>query len=98
MSESVRSKYACSRATRYWPSGVANHSASVPVDMLRGIVEDSPMTTIIPIPAFGDNYGCGREYTPANLRFARAVEAADVLLSGAPGRPYVLRRNGVRAR
>ena len=38
------------------------------------------MTTIIPIPAFGDNYGCGREYTPANLRFARAVEAADVLL------------------
>ena len=56
------------------------------------------MTTIIPIPAFGDNYGCGREYTPANLRFARAVEAADVLLSGAPGRPYVLRRNGVRAR
>ncbi len=46
------------------------------------------MTTIIPIPAFGDNYiqvmrtmhGCGREYTLANLRFARAVEAADVLL------------------
>jgi hydroxyacylglutathione hydrolase len=61
--------------------------------MLKGTVEDSPMTTIIPIPAFGDNYiqvmrnmhGCGGEYALANLRFACVVEAADVLLQERPG-------------
>jgi hydroxyacylglutathione hydrolase len=35
---------------------VANHAAIVPVDTLTGAVEDSPMPTIIPIPAFADNY------------------------------------------
>src|SRR4029078_211401 len=56
MSASVVSKYACSRASRCWPSGVANHAAIVPVDTLTGAVEDSHMPTIIPIPAFADNY------------------------------------------
>ena len=60
------------------------------------------MTTIIPIPAFGDNYiqvmrtmhGCGREYTLANLRFARAVEAADVLLQERQAREQGKRDRG----
>src|SRR5450631_4542699 len=56
MSASVESKYACSRARRYWPSGVANQSASVPVDTFADTIEDSLMPTIIPIPAFADNY------------------------------------------
>src|SRR6476646_7582801 len=56
MSASVVSKYACSRASRCWPSGVANHAAIVPVDTLAGAVEDASMPTIIPIPAFADNY------------------------------------------
>src|SRR5450432_1865112 len=56
MSASVWSKYACSRAWAYCPSGVANHAASVPVDRTLASTEDSAMPTIIPIPAFADNY------------------------------------------
>jgi hydroxyacylglutathione hydrolase len=40
---------------RYCPSGVAIQSAS-DVDTLAAGPEDASMTTIIPIPAFADNY------------------------------------------
>src|ERR1700686_782471 len=56
MSARALSKEARSRARRYCPSGVANQAASVPVDSAPGAAEDSAMPTIIPIPAFSDNY------------------------------------------
>ena len=55
MSATVWSKYACSRASRYCPSGVPNQSASV-VDSGASGPEDASMVAIIPIPAFTDNY------------------------------------------
>ena len=55
MSATVWSKYACSRASKYCPSGVPNQSASV-VDSGASGPEDASMVAIIPIPAFTDNY------------------------------------------
>src|SRR5260370_27351261 len=67
MSASVLSKYACSRDCKYAPSGVANHAASVPVDRTLASIEDSAMPTIIPIPAFADNYMCCTMAKPWSL-------------------------------
>src|SRR5512142_1528937 len=55
MSATVSSKYACSRSFRYPPSGVASHAANV-IDRVSAATEGSSKATIIPIPAFRDNY------------------------------------------
>src|SRR5664279_2010171 len=73
MSASVRSQYACSRESTYAPSCVANHAASVPVDRPAAGGEDSLMSTIIPIPAFADNY----IWLVRNGAHAAVVDAGD---------------------
>src|SRR3982751_6384419 len=56
MSATVRSKYDCSRCSTNRPRGVLNQSPRVPVDSVPAAAEDPDMASIIPIPAFADNY------------------------------------------
>src|SRR5690242_10599161 len=72
MSATVSSKYACSRCCRYKPSGVESQSAK-PIDSVSTAAEGSRMRTIIPIPAFRDNY----IWAVVNGRFVAVVDPGD---------------------